>query len=112
MCLLVELYCKNLVLLIHSAPSLLLSENSALGKLTNNSKSSRKTKNRHYVQRNKFRQQTLFDDYAQEFAMYNVSGIDFSLVVAYHCKFHHLNKKQQLYFICWYVCFRRHQSLT
>ena len=32
-------------------------------------------------------------DYSQEFVIYNETGIDISLVVAYHHKFHHQNKK-------------------
>ena len=41
---------------------------------------------------------------------YNETGIDISLIVAYH-KLHHQNKKQ-LYIVCWYIRFRRHQSLV
>ena len=34
------------------------------------------------------------DDYSQEFVIYNETGIDISLIVAYHHKFHHQNKKK------------------
>ena len=37
--------------------------------------------------------EVLLDDYSQEFVMYNETGIDISLTVAYHRKFHHKNKK-------------------
>ena len=50
-------------------------------------------------------------DYSQEFVIYNETGINISLIVAYHHKFHQQNKKQ-LYIVCWYVRFRWHQSLT
>jgi len=33
----------------------------------------------------------------------NETGIDISLTVAYHHKFHHQNKKKQPYIVCWYV---------
>jgi len=63
------------------------------------------------MQINKCRWQTFSDDYSQEFVICNETGIDISLIVAHHHKFRHQNKKQP-YIICWYVCFRWHQSLT
>jgi len=92
--------------------SLLTTANSASSNLTDNSDSSRKTK--HWilhVKINKCRRQTFSDDYSQEFVIYNETVIDISLVVAYHHKFHHQNKKQ-LYIVCWYVRFCWHPSLT
>jgi len=56
--------------------------------------------------------EVLLDDYSHEFVMYNETGIDISLTVAYHRKFHHKNKKKQPYIVCWYVRFRWHQSRT
>ena len=50
-------------------------------------------------------------NYSQEFVIYNETGIDISLTVAYHHKFYHQNKKQ-LHIVCWYACFRWHQTLT
>ena len=42
---------------------------------------------------NKCRRQTFSGDYLREFVIYNETGIDISLTVAYHPKFHHQNKK-------------------
>ena len=46
-----------------------------------------------HVKINKCRRQTFSDDYSQEFVIYNETGIDISLIVAYHHKFYHQNKK-------------------
>ena len=54
--------------------------------------------------------EVLPDDYFQASVIYNETGTDISLTVAYHHKFHHQNKKQP-YIVCWYVRFRWHQSL-
>jgi len=45
------------------------------------------------VKINKCRRQTFSADYSQEFVIYNETVIDISLIVAYHHKFHHQNKK-------------------
>ena len=39
---------------------------------------------------------TFFDDYSQEFVLHNETGTDISLIMSYHQKFHHQNKKQLL----------------
>jgi len=35
--------------------------------------------------------------------IYNEIGIDISLILAYHHKFYHQNKKTAVYIVCWYV---------
>jgi len=37
----------------------------------------------------------------EEFVIYNETGIDISLTVAYHDKLHHQNKKKQQLHIVW-----------
>jgi len=39
---------------------------------------------------------TFFYDYSREFVLYNETGTDISLIMSYHQKFHHQNKKQLL----------------
>jgi len=69
----------------------LTAANSELSNLTDNRESNRKTKNRHYM--NKCRRQTFSGGHSQEFVIYNETGIDTSLIVAYNNKFRHQNKK-------------------
>jgi len=100
--------------LLHKADAVnillsLLWSNSALSKFTHNSKSSRRLKiDTTYKDK---QMQTFSDDYSQEFVIYNEIGIDISLILAYHHKFYHQNKKQP-YIVFWYVRFCWHQSLT
>jgi len=46
------------------------------------------------VKTNKCRRQTFSGDYSQEFVIYDETGIDISLIVAYRHKFRHQNKKK------------------
>jgi len=73
----------------------LTAANSELSNLTDNRESNRKTKNRHYM--NKCRRQTFSGGHSQEFVIYNETGIDTSLIVAYNHKFRHQNKKTTVY---------------
>jgi len=66
---------------------------SALSELTDNSKSSRRLKIDIACKEKQMPSQTLSDDYSQQLMTYNETGIDISLVMAYHHKFHHQNKK-------------------
>jgi len=49
-------------------------------------------------------------DYSQEFVIYNETGINISLIVAYHHKFHQQNKKTTVY--CLLVCLFSLASIT
>jgi len=46
------------------------------------------------VKTNKCRRQTFSGDYSQEFVIYDETGIDISLIVAYHHKFRHQKQKK------------------
>jgi len=49
-------------------------------------------------------------DYSQEFVIYNKTGIDISLIVAYQHKFHHQNKRTTVYYLL--VCSFSLASIT
>ena len=83
---------------------------SALSKLTDNSESCRRQKIDMCKRNRCHRLQTFSDDYSQEFVIYNETGIDVSLIVAYHHKFHHQTKKTTVYRLL--VCSSSLASIT